>query len=360
MILSSKNNASMRKFFLKILVVSLVFSYIFAVFTPLFPIPIAKAENGYVEGRAECVMELNSRRVLYEKCGDTRLPMASTTKILTAITVLERYENIEKEIIIPEQAVGVEGSSVYLKKDEKYTIKDLLYGLMLRSGNDCAVALAVDCAGNEQQFSAEMNKTAQKAGALNSNFLNPHGLPCEGHFTTAHDLNLIACYAMHNTKFREIVSTRYYQPKNWTNKNKILQLCEGGIGIKTGYTKQAGRCLVSAIERNGMTLVSTVLNCPTTYERSCMLLEDAFSQYSYEKLLDAGTPITVKTDKTELQAITKRDYFYPLLLEEKELVEIRVVPSENCSNRAKKDEIIGQFELYLSKQLLFSGNLYKL
>ncbi len=345
---------------MKILSVCLLFSYIFTAFTPTFFIPRVRAETAYTEGKAECVMELHSRRVLYEKKGDVRLPMASTTKIITAITALEAYNSIEKEIIIPQEAVGIEGSSVYLKKDEKYSIKDLLYGLMLRSGNDCATALAIDCAGSEKEFSAKMNQTAQKAGALNSNFLNPHGLPCDGHFTTAHDLNLIACYAMHNTQFKEIVATRYYAPRNWANKNKILKLCEGGIGIKTGYTKQAGRCLVSAVERNGMTLVSTVLNCPTTYERSCMLLEDAFAQYSYEKLLDKTMPITLKKDKVELQGVTKRDYYYPLLLEEKELVEIKVIPSENCSNLAKKNEIIGQFELYLSKQLLFSGNLYKL
>ena len=305
-------------------------------------------------------MEANSRRVLYEKSGDIRLPMASTTKIVTAITVLEKCDRIEQEITIPEEAVGIEGSSVYLKKDDKYTIQDLLYGLMLRSGNDCATALAISCEGSVGAFSAEMNKIAQKAGALNSCFSNPHGLPCENHYTTAHDLTLITCYAMQNTKFREIVAARYYAPRNWTNKNKMIHFCEGGIGVKTGYTKQAGRCLVSAAERNGMTLISTVLNCAPMYERSMQLLEDAFSQYSYEKLIDAQTPMSVSFGNTVLQGITKQDYYYPLLNEEKEWVEIRVIPNENCEKRVKMNEIIGQFELYLSKQLLFSGNLYKL
>ena len=140
----------------------------------------------------------------------------------------------------------------------------------------------------------------------------------------------------------------------------MLYLCNGGIGVKTGYTKQAGRCLVSAVKRNGMTLVSTLLNCPTTYERSIQLLEDAFSQYSYEKLIDSETPLTIENGKIYLQGVTKQDYFYPLLKEEKELIEIRTIPNANCVKNAKKDEIIGQFQLYLSKQLLFSGNLYKL
>lgn len=322
--------------------------------------PVKAEQPRCVEGKAECVMELNSRRVLYEKSGDMRLPMASTTKILTAITVLETYKNIEEEIVVPEEAVGIEGSSVYLQKDEKYSVKDLLYGLMLRSGNDCATALAITCSGSVGAFSAEMNKMAQKAGALNSHFFNPHGLPAEQHYTTAHDLTLITCYAMQNTLFKEIVSTQYYPPKHWSNKNKMLYLCDGGIGVKTGYTKQAGRCLVSAVKRNGMTLVSTLLNCPTTYERSIQLLEDAFSQYSYEKLIDSETPLTIENGKIYLQGVTKQDYFYPLLKEEKELIEIRTIPNANCVKNAKKDEIIGQFQLYLSKQLLFSGNLYKL
>ena len=226
-----------------------------------------EAEN-WVEAKAECVMEANSRRILYAAHGDTRLPMASTTKILTAITVLNACVDISEELIVPEQAVGVEGSSVYLKSGEKYSVRDLLYGLMLRSGNDCATALAWKIGGNVVNFSAMMNIMAQKAGAFQSNFVNPHGLPAKNHYTTAIDLCLITAYAMQNSVFREIVSTKYYAPQNWKNKNKMLTSVSGAIGVKTGYTKEAGRCLVSAIEREGMTLICTVLGCPTTYERS--------------------------------------------------------------------------------------------
>ena len=317
----------------------------------------AAAEN-YVEAKAECVMDLNSRRVLYEARGDLRLPMASTTKILTAATVLDNISDLKEEVKIPSEAAGVEGSSAYLKAGDIYTVEELLYGLMLRSGNDCAVALALHCSGSVARFATKMNETAQKAGALASHFENPHGLPRANHYTTAHDLTLITCYAMQNAVFRTIVSTRFYEPRHWQNKNKMLALYDGGIGVKTGYTKEAGRCLVTAAKRDNMTLVCTVLSCPTTYERSTKLLDDAFAAYRNERLLSADEVFLLKDGKTQAKA--GKDIDYPLLEEEKQWVEIKVKELKAGKRKKKSGEIVGQFEIYLSKQLLFSGNLYKL
>jgi len=313
-----------------------------------------------MEGKAECVMELNSRRVLYQSRGDIRLPMASTTKILTAATVLNLCKNIDVEFEIPIQAVGVEGSSVYLKQGDVYSVKDLLYGLMLRSGNDCATALAYYCSGGIQKFTTEMNKLAQKAGALDSRFQNPHGLPCKEHYTTAKDLTSIACYAMQNPIFQEIVSTKYYTPRHWKNKNKMLTEYEGGIGVKTGYTKEAGRCLVSAAKREDMTLVCTVLNCSMTYERSAKLLDDAFASYKLTKLLDRLHTFEIEYNGKTIKCNAKEDYYYPLLKEEAELVKIITLPTKNTNKNVKNGEIVGQFKIYLANQLLFLGNLYKL
>lgn len=313
-----------------------------------------------MEAKAECVMELNSRRVLYESRGDTRLPMASTTKILTAATVLENGGALSKKVEIPAEAAGVEGSSVYLKCGDIYTVEELLYGLMLRSGNDCAVALAYNCCGSVERFATAMNATAQKAGALHSHFNNPHGLPCAGHYTTARDLSLITCYAMQNPVFRTIVSTKYYEPRRWKNKNKMLSVYEGGIGVKTGYTKEAGRCLVSAANRENMTLICTVLSCPTTYERSAKLLDDAFAAYDNVTLLGAEEKVSVERDGKTVYGVARADYRYPLLEEEKELVEIRTFPVKSPKKIKNSKEIVGQFEIRLSKRLLFSGNLYKL
>lgn len=311
------------------------------------------AENTVFEAKAECIMELYSRRVLYEKQGDIRLPMASTTKIATAITVLEHCKDIKEKFLIPEEAEGVEGSSVYLKSGEVYTIEDLLYGLMLRSGNDCAKALALYCSGSIQDFSAKMNQTAQRAGALNTHFKNPHGLPCDGHYTTAKDLCFISCYAMENPVFRKLVATKYYEPRYWKNKNKILQIYEGGIGVKTGYTKEAGRCLVSAAQRGNMTLVCTVLNCSTTYERCMELLDDAFSCYSNRRLLEKYEKVEVISGDKKIIGETHEEFVYPLMEGETEQIERRIIPVID-------EEIVGQIQIWLSKRLLFSTNLYKL
>ena len=347
-----------KGFGLRLFTASLLSAYLCVLFASDRNVPVKTKAISAVEAQAECVMELNSRRILYESKGELRLPMASTTKILTAATVLEHCPDLKREIVIPSQAAGVEGSSVYLKEGDIYTVEELLYGLMLRSGNDCATALALHCSGNVANFSAKMNETAQKAGALASNFKNPHGLPCVGHYTTVRDLSLITCYAMQNPIFREIVSTRYYEPRHWKNKNKMLSLYEGGIGVKTGYTKEAGRCLVSAAERSGMTLICSVLNCPTTYERSTELLNDAFSAYTYEKILGAEEALDITDGKTKIRTlgVSRKDFYYPLLNEEKDMIEIKT----KAVVKGKNKEIVGQFEIYLAKQLLFSGNLYKL
>ncbi len=326
-----------------------------SVFTPVRTVSAAADSS-----KGECVMELNSRRVLYESHGDMRLPMASTTKIVTAATVLAAVTDLQESISIPAEAVGIEGSSVYLQEGQSYTVEELLYGLMLRSGNDCAVALALHSAGSVGEFSARMNETAQKAGALNSNFKNPHGLPCDGHYTTARDLTGITCYAMQNATFRKIIATRYYEPRGWKNKNKMLYQFEGACGVKTGYTKAAGRCLVSAAEREGMTLVCTVLGCPLTYERSTTLLNDCFRGYSYQSLLQEEEIFTIGEGKRAVKGYSKRSFSYPLSEGEEAHLEYRVTPVGNGEKWKNQEEIIGQLEIYLAKRLLFSTNLYKL
>lgn len=301
---------------------------------------------------AECVMEIDSRRILYEEHGDVRLPMASTTKIVTAICVLESGIDLNSIVKIPKSAVGTEGSSVYLKEGEEYSVMDLLFGLMLRSGNDCAVTLAEHLDGTVERFSSRMNSFAQEAGALNSRFSNPHGLPMKNHYTTAVDLSFITALAMQNPTFCKIVSTKYYEPRNWVNKNKMLTTYEGAIGVKTGFTKQAGRCLVTAAEKDGMRLVVTVLNSPNMYERTKTLLDGAFAKFQKKLLLGSKQVVSFEG----IEGITGQDYYYPMMEGEEEHVEI-VARKKSCPQNEK---IVGEFEIYLLKRLLFSGNLYKL
>lgn len=224
--------------------------------------------------------------LIYSKNCDARREPASTTKICTAITVLENYTLLDLPVPIPDEAVGVEGSSLYLQKGEMLTVRDLLYGLMLQSGNDCAVALAITVGGSVEGFVKMMNDTAQKAGAVNTNFMNPHGLHHDEHYTTARDLSAIAYYAMQNEVFREIVATKRHSTpyhnhdynRNFPNKNKILYNYEGGNGIKTGFTKKSGRCLVSSATRNGKTYICTVLNCGDMFEECMRLMDKAFAR----------------------------------------------------------------------------------
>lgn len=237
--------------------------------------------------RSAIVVERETGRIFYEKNADEQLPIASTTKIVTAITVIENYGDLEDEVTVPDEAVGVEGSSIYLAKGEKLRVIDLLYGLMLQSGNDCAVALACLTSGSVEDFAHLMNTVADGAGAMNSHFANPHGLHNDDHYSTARDMAAISAYAMRNETFRKIVGTENYYDCPFAdrdynrvihNKNKMLTMLEGGNGIKTGYTKAAGRCLVSSAERDGKEVVCVVLSCGPMFEESCSLIDAAFAE----------------------------------------------------------------------------------
>ncbi len=346
-----KSNMKKKSRFILFFFLVYLYSGIFVLDTNM----VAKAEE-YAEGKAECIIEASSGRVLYQSRGDLRLPMASTTKIATAATVLRLCDDLDVKMTIPANAVGIEGSSVYLQVGEEYSIEELLYGLMLRSGNDCATALALQFGGSIEGFSAKMNETAQMTGALHTRFSNPHGLPSAEHYTTAQDLCYITRFAMNDPTFQKIVKTKYYQPRGWKNKNKMLYNYDGAIGVKTGYTKEAGRCLVSAAERNDMTLICCVLNCQPMYERSARLMDDAFRTYKMQCLLEAGTALPIQCDGKESKGCVKDNVYYPLSDGEDSQLEIKTCAYAQVKNR----EIVGQFEIYLSKRLLFSGNLYKL
>lgn len=255
------------------------------------PAPVATASAEYNKEITSSAysMELidgDTGETVFSKNANARREPASTTKICTAITVLENWTNLDLPVAIPNEAIGIEGSSLYLEKGEMLSVRDLLYGLMLQSGNDCAVALAIIVGDSVPGFVKLMNETAKKAGATNTNFMNPHGLHHDEHYTTAHDLCAISYYAMQNDIFREIVSTKRHKTpyhdheydRSFPNKNKILFNYPGGNGIKTGYTRASGRCLVSSATRNGKNYICTVLNCGDMFEESMRLLDKAFSQ----------------------------------------------------------------------------------
>lgn len=218
--------------------------------------------------------------VLYEKKADERRPIASTTKIMTAILTLENAELNDIVTVKPEQ-VGVEGTSLYLKEGEKISVKTLLYGLMLRSGNDAAEVLARHVGGDIDSFVSLMNEKAEKLGMKNTTFKNPHGLPNDEHLSTARDMATLTAYAMKNETFREIVSTKNYtaEGKSFTNHNKLLSMSETVDGVKTGYTKAAGRCLVSSAIQDDLRLVAVTLSDPNDWDDHLNLFDFGFNNF---------------------------------------------------------------------------------
>lgn len=245
--------------------------------------------------QAAAVIEMQSGRVLYNKNADWELPMASTTKIMTAYVAV-KYGNLEDVAEVSENAAGVEGSSIYLEKGEYITLENLLYGLMLESGNDAAVAVAEQVGGSVERFVEMMNETAADMGLTQTHFDNPNGLPSDTHYTTARELAVITKYALAEPKFAEIVATakksipwegREYN-RELGNHNKLLSMLEGCIGVKTGYTQKAGRCLVSAVNREGMTLICVTLNDPNDWNDHISLHNEMFEKYKNTELISTN------------------------------------------------------------------------
>ena len=250
----------------------------------VFQLP-AKAESLSLSAASAILIDARTGDVIYEKNADKKMPMASTTKIMTAICTLDNI-NSNVPITVNSDAEGIEGSSVYLKAGERITIKELLCAMLLNSGNDAATALALEVAGSIEGFAKIMNKTARKIGALSSNFTNPSGLYEQNHYTTARDLAKIAACAMENPLIRWMVSTKEMKISNGQknggrflkNHNKLLWQYEGCTGIKTGYTKKCGRCLVSSAKRDGKELIAVSLNAPDDWRDHKILFDYGFNK----------------------------------------------------------------------------------
>ncbi|MBQ9513460.1 MAG: D-alanyl-D-alanine carboxypeptidase [Clostridia bacterium] len=316
--------------------------------------------------QSKIVIEKDSKRILYQDNAYEKKPMASTTKILTAITVIENCD-IEEIITVSKDTTNIEGSSIYLEEGEKLSVSDLLYGLMLRSGNDCAETLAKHCSGSVKDFAELMNKTAKKIGATDSNFTNPHGLHDENHYTTAYDLALISSYAMNNETFRTIVSTKRKVIPNTNkdfdrvliNKNKMLSNYEGATGIKTGYTKVAGRCLVSSAKRDDMELICVVLNCPNMFEDSSNFMENAFSNYKNYNLYDSENVLDfIDNYGKKVGLHVKNDIIIPLTEIEYKAVKIEYDYPKSVDYELKNDEEIGKVNIYCQNNLIFQEKIY--
>lgn len=347
-----------------------IFNYlVLLVVFSLFFVPLnsyAYADNTTYKSMAV----LTEDTILYSKDENKKLPMASTTKIFTALTVIENCKDLEELVVVPVEAVRTEGTSIYLKTNEKLTVKELLYGLMLRSGNDCAVTLAHHISGGVKEFAQLMNLTTKKYGLKNTSLRNPHGLDEEGHYTTAYDLALFTQKALQNNTFREIVSSKSYEIKErencphryFVNKNRLLNSLDGCIGVKTGYTSNAGRCLVSAINDGEKDIICVVLNCRPMFEESSALLLKAKNEYCKQIILTDykvhdNIPVEDGT-KPYVKIYSKRGF--SRIVKKQDLENISIVYDYPKLLKAplQKDQSIGTVKVFDKNNLIFEEKLY--
>lgn len=258
-------------------------------------LPAVRAEGTVpgVSAASAVLMDADTGRVLYEKDSHTRRLIASTTKLMTALVALESGHGLEETITVARSWTGAEGSSIYLRPGEEISLETLLYGMLLRSGNDAALAVAGCCGGTVEEFVSQMNRKARELGMTDSSFANPNGLNAEGHYSSAYDMALLGRACLENETLAKIVATKSVTlgTRTFTNHNKLLWRYEGCIGMKTGYTEKAGRTLVSAARRDGVTLICVTLSAPGDWADHAALFDFGFANYSSSPLARAGERI---------------------------------------------------------------------
>ena len=292
-----------------------------------------------VSAHSAILTEMESGRVIYAKSESQRLPMASTTKIITAICALESEgADMNREVEISAAAAGVEGSSMYLQQGERMTLGDLLHGLMLSSWNDAAIAVAETISGDTAAFVEKMNELAAHLGANDTHLTNPNGLPDDNHYSTAADMARITAYALKNPSFAELAACKSYRidrdgvayPRVLKNHNRLLSMYDGCIGVKTGFTKAAGRCLVSAAKRDEMTLICVTLNAPDDWNDHMSLLDFGFENYALKRLSDTKEVICSAeiggTDGESVPVCPSEDFSYPVRSGESVNKEVNIYP----------------------------------
>lgn len=318
-----------------------------------------------ISAGAAIVMDTVSGRVLFEKNAYTRSSIASTTKIMTAIVAIENG-NDNEDVIVSKKAAAISGSTVNLKEGKVYKLGDLLYAMMLRSGNDAAIAIAEHVGGSVEAFAEMMNRKAAEIGATNTNFVTPHGLDDPQHYSTPYDLALITQYALKNEKFCKIVGTKNssFEGSSINNTNEMLSLYPGADGVKTGYTGQAGRCLVTSATKNGWKLISVVLNCASRTIRaqsSKVILDYAFGNYkSYEYLKKGQQVYKIKLNKgleDNIKVYSDRDISFPLRQDEVNRIEIVYNIPKVIEAPIKSDSKVGTIDYMLEGKLLATSDV---
>ena len=334
-----------------------------------------------LDSRIALIYDRASGRILYEKNGNKQTPMASTTKIMTAIVVLENA-NLTDVVTISSKAAGIGGSRLGLKKNDKITVNDLLYGLMLRSGNDAAIALAIHVGGSVEGFAEMMNNKAKELGLVNSHFVVPHGLDNAGHYTTAYELAKMADYALNIDKFKEIVSTRnttiYINgyAKAINNTNQLLGSVSGVYGVKTGFTNGAGRCLVTACKRDDLDVITVIIGANTTKQRTSdtiKLIQYAYNNFEIVNIkeiinnkfeqwreINEGRIYVNKGIKKQLELYLEEMEFETMAVEKENVdkIDIEVNSIFYLEAPVAKHQIIGNLQVIVNNEKIDILNIY--
>lgn len=306
--------------------------------------------------RSAVVMDAVTGKILYERDMHARRYPASTTKIMTLIIALEKGD-LYDVITVSNNAAGVEGSTLWLEAGDKIPLGELLSGMMMHSGNDATVAVAEHIAGSVPAFAELMNKKALELGAYETNFVNANGLPDDNHYTTAHDLALIAAYGYSLPHFTDIVGTQEATydwvkdpAKKLRNENQMLWLYRGANGVKTGYTEKAGRCLVSGAKRDGMQLIAVVLDSYFMWNDSIALLDYGFQQVTPEKLAVKGEIITKAAvadgSKREVPLIAADDLIAARIINNSAKISKKIAVPDKVTAPIKKGDVVGKLVCY--------------
>jgi len=322
------------------------------------------AEDIYINAVSAIALDCDSKLVLYEKNAYTPIEIASTTKIITALVAI-KCGDLNKKITISEKAASIRGSEIGLKKGEEITLKELLYGLLLRSGNDAAIAIAEGVSGSVDEYLKLMNEYALEIGLLNSNFESPHGLDSSNHYSTAYDLALVTTKAKENKLFNDIVCSKDIDAKefNFTrsyhNINKILYLLPNSTGVKTGFTGKAGKCLVTSVKIQNRDVIIVTLNCTPRWKETEKINNYVQKNYEYKKLIsknDVLEHLSIKNGTGDVELISKKDIIIPVKNNQKIQVKIRK-PLYGVSAPVYNGEDIGRVDVYANDKLVYTEAL---
>ncbi len=323
-----------------------------------------------ISAKTAIVIEKESGKVLYEKNADEKVFPASTTKIMTALLAIEN-DDLNKTVKITDAAIGVEGSSIYLEKGEQLPLRDLVYGLMLRSGNDAAVAIACEVGGDVDHFVELMNERAAELGAVNTHFMNPNGLHDEQHYTTARDMALIGQKAMHNPAFVQVAQTKTYKADRgagkynyFYNKNKVIYQYEGGTGIKIGYTKVAGRTLVASSKRGDMELICVVMAAPNWFEDTYKLMDYGYGKYQQVEIAGAEQELKAMKvrsgDKDFVQVGPREAVTCPVIKGTEGKLSVEYLLDDQVKAPVSRWQQAGMMKVYEEGTFVYSVPLYYL